>query len=298
MSYNRLELRVGLTIFLAILVLTVGLMWFQGFKMGRTTWELHAVFPTVGGIDSGDIVNVNGVERGEVKRVSLREHDVLVTMKLRGEARIPDDSRVVLQSIGIMGERVVTIKLGRSDVFVEAGAILDGTYDPGISEALAHLGVLLDDLSVLTRDIHEITGILTEGERLDSTITNLASVTGDLRRMVRRNAPELERGVASFRRSNERLETFVERNADRMDSIVVSLETLSGDMPSLVRRLDELAASLGRIAGRLEGDESTLGALMHDRELMDRLEEAITGLDELVTDIKANPKRYFKVEVF
>ena len=126
MTYRRLELRVGFTIFLAILVLTVGLMWFQGFKIGRTTWDLHAVFPMVGGIDPGDVVNVNGVERGEVKRVELRDRDVLVTMKLRDVDGIPDDSRVVLQTVGIMGERVVSIILGESDVHVEPGAVLQG----------------------------------------------------------------------------------------------------------------------------------------------------------------------------
>ncbi|MBN1884085.1 MAG: MCE family protein [Candidatus Krumholzibacteriota bacterium] len=298
MTYRRLELRVGFTIFLAILVLTVGLMWFQGFKIGRTTWDLHAVFPMVGGIDPGDVVNVNGVERGEVKRVELRDRDVLVTMKLRDVDGIPDDSRVVLQTVGIMGERVVSIILGESDVHVEPGAVLQGVYDPGISEALAHMGILLEDLTLLARDIHEITGVLTKGERLDSTIANLAAITGELRRTLDVNAPEFERGIASFRRSSERMEDFVERNAERMDSIVVSIDEMSGDLPALVDRMNELTAALAGIAARLEDDESTLGSLIHDRELMDRLEEALAGFDELVTDIKANPKRYFKVEIF
>ena len=48
----------------------------------------------------------------------------------------------------------------------------------------------------------------------------------------------------------------------------------------------------------LQSEEGTMGALMQNRELLDKLERTITNLDELVTDMKANPGRYLKIEVF
>jgi len=90
-SYRALEIKVGFTVFIAGVILIIGLMWFQGFKISRDYYELHAVFPQVGGIDPGDEVNVNGVERGSVKSVSLRESDVLVTMEIDSDTRIASD---------------------------------------------------------------------------------------------------------------------------------------------------------------------------------------------------------------
>jgi hypothetical protein len=37
---------------------------------------------------------------------------------------------------------------------------------------------------------------------------------------------------------------------------------------------------------------------MSDRVLLDKLEKTVHDLDDLVTDVKANPKKYLKVEIF
>jgi phospholipid/cholesterol/gamma-HCH transport system substrate-binding protein len=298
MNQKSLEFRVGLTIFLAALIFAVGLMWFQGFKLRRSNYLLHAVFPMVGGIDRGDEVSVNGVEMGEVAGVSLREHDVVVTMKLSSEVRVPDDSRVILQTFGVMGERIVVILLGETDRYLTAGDTLQGVYDPGISEALAYLGHLMEDLTALTVDVRRIASVLTDDEKLERTIDNLATITADLKELVATNAPELEKGVTSFRSSAERVDAFLDRNTEHLDSVVVSLREVTDDLPDLLERLNEVTGSLSELAGYLETDESTLGALLQDRELLTKLEGTVDSLDELIKDIKANPKKYLKVEIF
>lgn len=298
MNQKSLEFRVGLTIFIAALILAIGLMWFQGFKIRRSTYRLNAVFPMVGGIDHGDEVSVNGVEKGEVERVLLGEHDVLITMKLSADVRVPEDSRVILQTIGVMGERIVVILLGDADTFVEPGDTLRGIYDPGISEALASLGHLMKDLTALTVDIKRITGILSEGEKLETTIDNLASITADLKKLIADNAPHFEKGLLSFRSSAERVDGFLDRNTAHLDSVVVSLRDVTGELPELLERLRDVTDSLSELAEYLETDESTLGALLRDRVFLDKLEGTVGSLDELIKDIKKNPKKYLKVEIF
>lgn len=298
MNSKSLEFRVGLTIFLAAVILVFGIMWFQGFEMARKTYILYAVFPMVGGIDKGDEVNINGVEKGEVQRVELRDRDVLVKMKIDADVKVPEDSRATLQTIGVMGERIVTIILGESETYLSSESTIRGTYDPGISEALAYMGHLMEDLRSLTKDIREIAEVLTEEGNLETTIENLASITEEMRAVVNENAPELKEGVSSFRRSAARVDEFLERNSDRFDSMIVTLEGISRELPELFDKIGDVTEALADIATRLESDDSTLGALIQDRELLNKLEQAITSLDELVTDIKANPKRYLKVEVF
>lgn len=298
MNQKSLEFRVGLTIFIAALILVFGLMWFQGFNIRRSTYLLNAVFPMVGGIDHGDEVSVNGVEKGEVERVSLREHDVLVTMKLSADVRVPDDSHVILQTIGVMGERIVVILLGEAETVLEPGDTLRGIYDPGISEALASLGHLMEDLTGLTVDIRRIAGVLSEGEKLEKTIDNLATITADIKSLIAKNAPHFEKGVASFRNSAERVDAFLDRNTAHLDSVVVSLRDVTGELPDLLERLREVTGSLSELARYLETDESTLGALLRDRELLNKLEGTVGSLDELIKDIKENPKKYLKVEIF
>ncbi len=295
---RKLELRVGLTIFIAAVVLSVGLLWFQGFEIGKRSYVLNAVFPMVGGIDPGDQVNVNGVEKGEVKRVTLVGSDVHIQMAIYTEVKIPEDSQVILQTIGIMGERVVSIVLGSSDRYLEPGSTLEGIYDPGMSEVLASFGNIMGDLSELSKNISAIAETMTEGDDLRKAVANLAVITEDLKEALSRSTPRFEEGVDSFNKSAKRVDRLLGRNEQKIDSVLSRMEVTSRGLPELVQNIGDVTESLAEILALLEGDESTIGALMSDRRLLDRLERTIESLDELVTDMKANPQRYLKIEVF
>lgn len=298
MQYKPLELRVGFTVFIATLVLIIGLMWFQGFKISRETYELHAIFPMALGATPGDKVYLNGVEMGKVKRVTLRERDVLVTIEISAKAKVPDDSRIVLQTIGIMGERIVTIMLGGSPRFLEPGSIMQGIYDPGIAEALAALGNIMGELTQLTKDMQKIATTLTQGDKLKRTVENLAKVTEQLGGILERGAPDIEGGIHSLRRSAERVDGLLARNETNLDTILSTYAAVGRDLPALVKRAASLADTLAAITGRLKRGDSTLGALVNDRTLIDRLEKTVKSLDELIADVRANPKKYLKVSIF
>lgn len=297
MEYKSLELKVGFTVFIAILAFSFGMMWLEGFKLRGERYEVHAVFPMVGGVNSGDAVNVNGVERGEVTMVNLRDSDVIVSMSIDIETKIPEDSRVVLQTQGIMGERIVTIIVGRSEVMMEPGSMIDGVYDPGISEALSSMGKVMEDLHWLTSDIREIAQVL-RGEEIAETLRNLADASEQMTIMIQDLSPDLKIGAAAFSSSATRADSMMARNEAKFDSIIVHLDQATRKMPALAEGLSELTVALKDVTDRLNSTDNTMGTLLNDKELLHKLESAIMGLDELVTDIKANPKKYLKVEVF
>jgi len=57
-------------------------------------------------------------------------------------------------------------------------------------------------------------------------------------------------------------------------------------------------ASLNTILGRMERGEGTLGRLSTDESLYEEVEATVRTLRELLADVKANPGRYLKIEVF
>jgi phospholipid/cholesterol/gamma-HCH transport system substrate-binding protein len=297
LEYKSLELKVGFTIFIAILVFTVGMMWLEGFKLRGERYEVHAVFPMVGGVNSGDAVNVNGVERGEVTRVSLREHDVIVSMTIDIETKIPEDSKVVLQTQGIMGERIVTIIVGRSEVILEPGSMIEGVYDPGISEALASMGKVMESLYMLTGDIREIAEVI-RGNEIAVTLNNLAKASEELTLLIEDVSPSLRTGVSTLGSAAGKADSMLARHESRIDSIFINVEEAAALLPALASSAEELTETLKQVADRLQSEDNTMGALLNDKELLIKLESAVTGFDELVKDIKENPKKYLKIEVF
>jgi phospholipid/cholesterol/gamma-HCH transport system substrate-binding protein len=67
---------------------------------------------------------------------------------------------------------------------------------------------------------------------------------------------------------------------------------------NIVSRLDSTVLLVKQVALRMESQEGTVGKLLGDRQLYDRLLKTTAGLDSLITDIKANPKKYVHVSVF
>ena len=73
----------------------------------------------------------------------------------------------------------------------------------------------------------------------------------------------------------------------------------------LTARLEQTSQTLGRASGsletvlaRMERGEGTLGKLSQDEALYGNLNSAAANLNQLVADIRANPKKYLSVSVF
>ena len=298
MKYRSLELKVGATVFIAVLIFIVGLMWFGGFKIGKDSYIVRATFPMVGGINRGDVVNVNGVEKGEVDRVDLGKKDVVVSMKIDAGTVIPEDSKVILQAHGLLGERIILIIKGSLEKSIQEGAMLEGVYEPDIAETFASLGDVLKDLKDISKDIGKITQILTEEGQFKQTIENLAVITDELRDLISATAPDFKKSAAAFRSSTVKIDAILEENSDEINRIITGLDSAVGRMPVVIGRVDTLTALLVDISERLKSRDSTLGALLDNREFLDHLQSAVVELEKLVADIKKNPKKYLTVEIF
>jgi phospholipid/cholesterol/gamma-HCH transport system substrate-binding protein len=104
--------------------------------------------------------------------------------------------------------------------------------------------------------------------------------------------------MQSFRRSAETADKLLERNSGHIDTLMTSFAAASRDFPELARRMRAVTDTLAVIANGLQRNDNTLGALMSDRALLDKLEKTVKDLDDLVADVKAHPKKYLKVSIF
>ena len=86
-------------------------------------------------------------------------------------------------------------------------------------------------------------------------------------------------------------------NTGTVDSVVRRMDRVSGGLEIFVNRLDTLSKSVKSFADQLENNDGTLQMLVKDRALYDDLRKTANSLDELVVDIKANPRKYINLKV-
>ena len=113
------EIKVGMVVIAAIVILLYGIIWVKGYQFTVGHYEYSALFPQVGSLSIGDPVSVLGVRKGEVKDIKLSDDQVSVTMSMASDVKLKEDASVAIVNVGLMGERFVDVNPGK------AGELLD-----------------------------------------------------------------------------------------------------------------------------------------------------------------------------
>ena len=121
-----------------------------------------------------------------------------------------------------------------------------------------------------------------EQDRVTHVLIGFEEVARDIRTLVAENRQGLQSTI------------------DRMDALTRTLEADSTftHLGRVITGLDSAVIQMRRIAEQMESEEGTVGKLIQDRWLYDQVMKTVVDIDSLITDIKANPKKYVRVSVF
>ena len=71
-----------------------------------------------------------GVEIGRVERVRLADYKARVTLKIRNDITLHEDTQAAIKTKGLIGERYVVITPGYSSASIAPGGTIDKTLEP------------------------------------------------------------------------------------------------------------------------------------------------------------------------
>ena len=103
--------------------------------------------------------------------------------------------------------------------------------------------------------------------------------------------------------------TEAKKDMRNANSITTNLDSVTADLAMLSSQLKQLplqstmnnvmatTANLKALSEDLNNPQGTLGQLMHNPELYDRLSRVTADIDSLIVDIKAHPKRYISIKL-
>lgn len=138
---SRLELKVGIFVFIGLLILVFFVLMIGDFRLINPGYMFKVSFSFANGVNVNAPVRLSGVEVGEVKNIEVTYDDVnkrprvLIQVWVRKDARIPIDSRIWVNMLGLLGEKYIEIIPGNEqDNLLNEGSIIKGEDPIAIQE--------------------------------------------------------------------------------------------------------------------------------------------------------------------
>ncbi len=298
MRDRMVELRVGIVVLLAVIIFVWGIIWVKEYKFRQERYRVSVLFPNVGALDVGDPIAVLGVKKGEVEEIKLSRGEVLVTFNLTTDVELREDAKFTVMNIGLMGERFVAIQPGRGENPLKLSPPPRGYYDTGIPEVMGMMGQMIAEIRTLTGYLKGALGTEWSEERIRETIKNVSQLSSDLASLLKRNKPKIDKSVSDLQYASSEFRKMVDQNKPKLETTLDNFSRASNDLERITSSLEDLSTSLKNLSQRIEKGEGTLGQLVNDQTLYQDLKKTTRSIDELIEDIKKNPKRYFKFELF
>ena len=300
MPSKYIELKVGLLVIIGAIILVFALYLAKGYRYGQEFYSVSVVFPEIGALSTGDPVSVSGVGKGKVKNLQLFEGEVLVEMEISSDVVLKQDAEFVVKNIGLMGERFIAIRPGRSDSLLDLTTPGRGGFDAGIPEVMGMMGEAISNINNLVK-ILEKTAMSPETlDKFSETIKKLYEITSNLEDVSRHSIPKAEKAIDNFAVLSQDLKAGFNRNLPRVDTALSNFDKASQRVMTMLNDLEQASQRLNNFAADVEQSEGSLRLLLEDRRLYDDLRGTAQNLDSLVDDIRANPRKYinFTLEIF
>lgn len=303
MKYSK-ELKIGVFV-VAVLVMSFFVInYLRGEDIFNKEIELVSSYDNVEGLVASAPVYIKGYKAGKVKEVAYQPEsdDFKVICSVLKEFRIPEDSRMTIYAVDIMGGKGVRLDLGESESLVADGAYLAPAYEAGLLDGIAagigplleKVGNTLDSLSVTVSGINSMLAD-----------ANVASISRTLRHLERtmNNVAAVSATVGG---KSDELNSFIDNLAsltDKFGGIADKVDSTMTDVTSITSAISEsdiqgVIASFGSLLEKIDDPEGTVGKLLVDGSLYDSLDELLIDIDSLIEKIQENPKKYLRISVF
>jgi phospholipid/cholesterol/gamma-HCH transport system substrate-binding protein len=312
------ELRVGLFVLVGLLILACGIFYVTGQGVWGPKYRLNTFLPEVAGLATGAPVRLDGVEIGNVDRITLvprehgkapdKMHNVEIGMRLdrRYQSDILTDSVATLVTEGLLGNRYVNIQRGYTGVPLKDGQTVPGGEEKAIKEVVERSADVLANLSALSDDVKElITGVKngqgTLGKLLtdDQAYRHLNSILakGDqIAGTVQSGQGTLGKLVMTDEMGNK-----VENTVDQVNTILADLRAQKGTLgkllydPTLYDQAKEALSNGNAVLGDVRAGKGTLGKLATDETLYNKLRDTSSNLSEATSKLNKDNNTVGKI---
>ncbi len=277
------ELKVGLSVVAAALIVWLVIWWARDVRVGQRS--LNILFPNVSGLQIGDPVTVRGMKAGKVESIQILQNGVNVVISLSPDIKLYRNASAKLTMLELMTGKKIELSTGTADAGeLQSGDLIQGSFTADIpalvgfaGEAVDTLRYLVADLQLTLRNANAFIGDPELRNDLKVSVHNLRIITEDLKNVSR-----------DLRQTDiKSLIAKVDQTITTIDALLKDLQPqLNGtisDVRSTVKNANELIASLKQLSDRLQNDRNSLiGKALNDERFSAKLDSVILHLNEVL----------------
>ena len=295
------EFKIGIFVVTVLVTSFFLINYLRGKDILNKEIEISAIYPEIDGLVTSAPVYIKGYKAGKVTEVryDVASENFVVTCSVMKDFRIPEDSKMTIYGVDIMGTKGIRIDLGTSEESVANRGVLAASFEAGLIDGLASglaplmdkVGTTLDSLNVTVSAVNRI---LSDGN-------------------ISRTLAHMERTMADV----SSIASGLEGKSDELDQFIDNLSTLSAKFISIADNADTLMSDVSSVVSQINGEdlqktvesfrlllenindpEGTVGRLLSDDSVYDSVDSLLNDVDTLIRKIQENPKKYIKISVF
>lgn len=286
------EAKIGLTGIVALVLLFLGINFLKGMSLFSSQNTYYILFTNAKGLNKSSTVFADGYNVGIVSDIHYdyaHPGQVVVEIATDKSLRIPRGSSAMLDEAMLGGctlNMLLTTNLtdsyhpGDTIIGTESNGLMSKAAEmiPQLEQVVSKVDTLIASLNRLAADPN-LPQILQNAELVTENL-NKSSI--QLNHLLSKDIPEMTK---TFNIAGENVCILT----DKLTKI---------DLQATMDSVNNITASVHTMIEQMQSPEGTLGLFMKDRALYDNLNSTVQSADSLVTDLKANPKRYVHFSVF
>lgn len=294
------EVKTAILVIAGVLLLVFLFNYLKGINLFDSTDKYYTEFD-YNALNKASPVTIKGNKIGKIESITYNStsRKTRVAFSVDDDLQFSKNSIVRMYETGLMGGNGLAIIPANDTDYAKDGDVLKSEVEYGL-------------VTTLSKNFSGISN------NLDSTLKSADSLMTNLNKLVKddsdkglKNAiAELNTTITSFKNVSYSLNSLIAKNDKKLSSAITSFDSISSNLAVItsdlkqvkfsqtVAELDKTLNSVNALMADLENGNGSLGKLLKDEGLYTNLEGASKQLEELLQDMKLNPKRYVHFSLF
>ncbi len=296
------EVKTAILVLSGILLFIFGYSFLKNSDLLNTSKVFYVKYDNVAGLASSAPVTINGLAVGKVVNIDFADNTgkLVVKFSVEKDFQFSKSSMVQIYSSGFIGgNNLGIIPNMESNVMAVSGDTLKGEIQAGMIDGI------IEKFDPLEKSLMQT---LSE---LDTVLKGVNEVLDeDTKASLRSSIASLNQTMTSFKGASRNLNSLLGENKEKMSNTLSNFDTTAQNFAklsdslaqinigALATSLETTISKLNGIAEGIDNGDGSLGKLLKDEELYDNLTGASSQLEQLLEDMKLNPKRYVHFSLF